>query len=202
MRKVKYNMRDISNSEFLLRTRAIQGHLSQPMFDTITPSPSEVLPLLEQLEILMQKVMNGDASYVPQRNELRTSIRKMVSRQCQGVNSLSGGEVTILEQSGFELYKEREARPVPRQVSVVEVANGNNSGEVKLEFSKPKYADSYIVQMSIAVEDDWKTVATTNQRKLVLYHVPEKEYAYFRVAAFNNRGMGEWSNTVRLVVGR
>lgn len=201
MYKIKANVRNATIGDFIIKVRDIQVHLNDPMFSNVTPSSSEVAPLVDQLESLQAQINFGYTGLIVQRNELRRTVNALLVRQCASVNALAGGDLIILQASGFDLCKEPEARPIPERVKNVTASNGFNSGEVQIGYGPTKYSVSYVIQMRMS-GGEWANVQTTTKRKLVIGAVPEKEYAYFRVAGVNSNGIGEWSTPVRVLVGR
>ncbi len=201
MLKSKFNPKNDSVGDFLLRARNNQTQLGQPMFGQILPPPGEVTPYLDQMAALQEQIQMGNKGLIPRRDDLRKTITGMISRQCLGVNALAGGDRAILEASGFEVCKTPEPWPLPGRIASVLVTNGHNSGEVDIKYSTAKHRRSYIVQMMLP-GGEWRTVEITTKRHVTVYNVPVKEFAYFRVAGVNATGQGEWSVPVRLVVGR
>lgn len=201
MVKCKFNLGRVSVAEFSESTRHIQTKLSAPMFSTVLPSPSEVLPYIDQMDALQEQIRDGYRGLIGQRDALRRTINGLVSRQCICVSGFAGGDLAILNASGFETAKQPEPKPVPSRIETVSVSNGLNSGDVNVEFSASKHRTSYIIQMMLP-GSVWQTVHSSTKRNVTISNVPEKEFAYFRVGAINASGQGDWSIPVRLLVGK
>lgn len=201
MIKAKFNLKNVAVDVFVNSTREIQERLAVPLFNTVVPTPAEVLSLINHMAALQTHIRAGDKSLIPQRDQSRKDINGMVARQCICVNGIAGGDLAILNESGFELAKVRQPKPIPERVETVVLSNGLNSGDVNIDYSPSKYRNSYIIQMMV-MEGEWQTVQTTTKRKATIYNVPEKEFVYFRVGAINASGQGDWSVPVRLLVGK
>lgn len=200
--KVKPAIAKLSTDSFITRVQFICSKMVDTAFATIVPTAAEVLDKCNEMQTLQRLITNGNRGLIPQRNQVRSEVNTMVSRQCDGVNMLAYGDLTILNKSGMELFKKRTPLTVPPKVEKLTLSNANTAGDVSVSFSatEKRFVQVQACQ-NMTTESAWHIVAMPTKNKCVVTDMPVGAYTYFRVCAINDAGPGEWSDVVRLMVG-
>lgn len=121
------------------------------------------------------------------------------------VNTVARGDAEILASSGFELLAPPQSKQYPKVVTNIRLADGRFSGEIKLMFSALKEAYEYEYNYSTVLGADgdpvWGEVhRTSTSRMNYISGLPPGSTCYVRVRARNKKGIGDWSNSVSLIV--
>jgi len=125
------------------------------------------------------------------------------------VNSLYLDEPVNLSASGFDLNKTPSAHGIPMAQGISEVVEGDqpNTAHIILEkiegeTALDKAAQTYLLQMATGSDDEEKFItilSTKDSRKLIAENVKGGVEVFFRVAATNAAGLGNWSNIVSFI---
>jgi len=203
MQKVKTGLNGLNNTQFSLRVKAIESKLSNAAFKGLTPVCSVVKAKINEFDALEQQITAGMRSFIPQRNAMRKDINAQVVRQCDWINSFAGGDLSILEMSGFELTKKRQPLPLPGKVGKITLTQSNTAGEVFVNFKGIPGCKFHKVQMctDLSSEANWQDVALPSRHACVVNGLTIARYTYFRVCAVNTAGEGQWSDSARIMVG-
>ncbi len=192
-RKVITLKRGINYPTFISKARKIQTCLSSGMFNTVTPTPAEVSPLLDQLEVFQAQVDAHNTANIGQRDELRLTIHGMISAQCASVNGLANGNMALLEASGFELNKVREPRPMPTKGSTPTFTNLGD-GTVIISAAGIRYHD--FIEMEIDGPQGLCNHYSSLYTKLKVADLPVGVVLKARMRGINSSGNGQWTDSL------
>lgn len=193
---VTLSFKKMGYNDFLDKVREIQTFLSTPMFNTIQPTPAEVIPLLDQLQSVWTQTKAGNRLLIGERDELRLLITSMLERQALAVNYLADGNMNILLNSGFDLDKTPVQAPVPAQGNIIAVVS-LPGGVAAVDTQRIDGADWY--QARITGPNNFVKWQTGKYPKFKVTDLPTGVTLQAEVRAVNYRGEGEWSQPLGFV---
>ena len=140
-----------------------------------------------------------DKGKVSAKNALRAQLLQMIREIGRYVQQKSGGDQTILEGTGYDLVKEKQANPdIPAAPQNFKVTGGNGPGTAKASAEAPDGAVSFELQActgDTSVEANWKTIAQTAKcRKIEVSGLERGKDTTFRLRAIGKKGPGPWSD--------
>lgn len=151
----------------------------------------------------------GDHQKVQLRNATAVKFLGMLQTERNYINKIAQGDKSIILLSGFDASAEPTPLGIPDATAIQKITDGPIPLSAKillaritnpLMANKPKF--TYIVQSSTTPlnPDSFKTVLITqNSRNLVIPNMVRLQEIFFRVAAMNSHGQGEWSPPVVFV---
>ncbi len=183
---------------FILKARTIQGRLANPTFNTVYPTPSDVIPLLDQLQIYAAQSEIRDYSRVGAARLLRKQIKGMLTQQAAYVNAIANGNEEILSLSGFALSKVPVSRPVPEYgtIASIEFSFGQ---EAIMSCNVLDNVDRY--QFEINGTNGYHAVIDSYHTKIKASHLPLGVELKVRVRGINRRGTGDWGPSTSFRIG-
>lgn len=193
---VTLSFKKMGYNDFLDKVREIQTFLSAPMFSTIQPTPAEVIPLLDQLQLVWTQTKAGNRLLIGERDELRLLITNLLERQALAVNYLADGNMNILLNCGFDLDKTPEQAPEPAQGTVLS-AISLPGGATIVDTQRIDGADWY--QLKITGPNNFVKWQTGKYAKFKIADLPKGVTLQVVVRAVNYRGEGAWSNPLGFV---
>lgn len=121
------------------------------------------------------------------------------------VNVEADGDAEILASSGFPLVPPPRTTPYPQVIVQVRLEDGRVSGEVKLNFAPQRhiseYEYCYATMLDEFNEPRWGEIRSkSSSRSIYIDGLQPGEKVYVRVRARNNKGIGDWSEPVYLIV--
>jgi len=131
-----------SNEAFIFEARKVQISLTQGAYNMVQPTPAEVNPLIDQMELYL--LDNSDRNYksVPLRRELRKQITVLLKLQCASINGLAKGNIDFMLNSSFPLNKVPQQHQVPEQGQLRSVTP-HSGGSATVFFYGIKTRDFY-----------------------------------------------------------
>ncbi len=189
-RYVTLSFKKMGYNDFLDKVREIQSFLSAPMFSTIVPTPAEVIPLLDQLQVVWIQTKAGNRLLRGERDDLRELITNLLERQALAVNYLADGSMNILLNCGFDISKEEEPRPVPETV-MIKAIEPLQAGEVIIKIKTDPFAEYY--QAKITGPNGFTKWYTSLHPKMKVPDLLMGVTLTVVVRSVNNKGIGQWS---------
>ncbi|SEM54715.1 hypothetical protein SAMN05216436_105142 [bacterium A37T11] len=121
------------------------------------------------------------------------------------VNTVADGDMTTLLSSGFILVTQPKSKKVPGVVIGLKLRDGLQSGQMKVDFEPVAGATDYIYALSSSLGEDGMSVweheySTSSSRGNVIGSLFPGTVYRVRARARNNRGLGDWSEVVSLMV--
>jgi hypothetical protein len=204
MMKVKVGLSRLSVADLTLRSAQILPHLeNNPHFPHLPYTTEEMYAERQQLIEYQKEVQSGNYGMRLLRDAVQRDLLHHVDCCAQYVNLVAKGDVEILVTSGFELRSARQTPELPPQISSIKVVNHIAVGSVKVFWKGVRSRKYYKVECTNDPSDltSWKDMATSTETHTIISKLPIGQYTYFRVAAVNVKGHGEWSNEAKLMVG-
>jgi hypothetical protein len=177
--------------------REIQEGLSNPAFSTVQPTPTDVVPYIDNFAALLTQTRLGNKTLITQRDNLRRTITNMVGSQCNGVNQIADGDLEILELSGFTINKLREKRPLPSKGEPLAVTV---VGPKCAEFRAHGITNSDFIEVEVDGPQGFCKVYSSKQSKVKVNNLPVGVELKACVRGVNAHGEGDWSNTVTFML--
>mgnify|MGYP001399060132 CR=1 FL=1 len=183
--------------------RVIAG-LSSDTEDYPAPDPSvEVLQSdADLLEQLAQKALVGTHADIVARNEQAAVVYDDLKKELIYVNIQGHGDEAILLKSGFDTQRVASKLPLPGKTVIVSVTFGKEDHSAKFTIKKVDYAKKYRIAINnvSATSDDWTYIElTSSTRELIVTGLTRGKECWFRIAAGNSSGWGEWSEPIAFI---
>ena len=161
---------------------------------------TDFLQLADTCERLYREKQTGNkekiAAYNASMLQLRNGMRKLVNF----VNSIAEGNVETIIASGMEVSKEPEAKPAPMQVEKFSAQFSGITASVMLAWAKAKYGEFYVAEYTSNPETgNWIKLDPITARKMSVEGLTTGKKYWFRVAAYNNKGKGVYSDLVEMI---
>ncbi|RZF61362.1 hypothetical protein [Sphingobacterium corticibacterium] len=139
------------------------------------------------------------------KNEARNAVEKMLKRLAFYVTHAADGSLSVLLSSGFDVSGLPQKKDAPTGVTGVNLRDGGQSGQMRLDFDKNKLAKIYEYQIcevdSRGLPGEWNEgYITTSSRHNVIAPLTFLQCYGVRVRAINGYGRSEWSEIVIHVV--
>ena len=175
---------------------------NQGTFPESFPLLPELNAELENLELLISKAEGGEHLSVESRNKVSESVYLMLKKLQAYVNKVADGDRVTILLSGFDANEEAARRPIPEKVVVRSVDFGDVIHSAKIRIEPLQNVRTFKVEKSLAPSDEntWKlAVDNVSSRELNVQGLIRAQEIWFRVAAGNARGWGEWSEPVSFI---
>ena len=204
--KVKINFSQLRDRELAtLGGRVVRAMLDPQTAFFYSDLRSQVITLAACVEDYTQKhqiaSQGGSTLEVSLKNESRTKVLTALRTLASYVNEKARGQLSWLLATGLYLTKPYGRKEIPAATSRVELGDGDLSGQVKISFNRIKNAWMYEIEWAEEQEAQtdikWEGKQQTTRSKgtILSPFTPGVRYC-FRVRAINEKGAGEWSDTV------
>lgn len=139
------------------------------------------------------------------RDNAREKVLDAMRQLAFYVNVTADGDGEILASSGFMLVPPPKSVNHPAVMVGMRLEDGRTSGEVKFGFTPQKniseYEYCYSTTLDSANQPVWGDIlSTSSSRSNYIIGLTPGEKVYFRVRARNNKGIGDWSERIYLIV--
>jgi hypothetical protein len=194
------HLRGISIFEFICKAKFVQSQLQDPLFTNITPSPAEVVPLLNKLQAYCNESDKRNFTNIELRDQLFHKLKQMYSNQCMAVNGMAQGDLGILKKSGFELARTASTPALASPPKHVSCKEGLEPWYVKVRFTCVPTRQYYEVHVTDAAgKNHYYTCRNTT---LIITNLAPSQEIMVRVRAFNSKGAGNYSNSISYYIPR
>lgn len=184
------SMGGYTDSAFLTEVKAIQLCLSQPAYAMVQPSPAEMQPLIDQMEVYLKEVRERNFKSVFDRNQLRKTMTAMLKLQSTSVNGLANGNYMFMKESGFPMNKEPQPQQVPAKGQLRRVSPMQD-GTAIVFFYAIKTRDFY--EALVTGANGFSKLITGVNPKMKIPDLPTGVRLDVKVRGVNGKGVGEWS---------
>jgi len=173
----------------------------------IYTNPNPLLGAIDAQVLVVQgfidKVNTGDHSFIASRNEAAVTLYNMLKNELIYVNKRGNYDRAILILSGFPVNKFPEPQPIPDKVVIKRVEDGKEPNTAKFFIMQigQRYV-FYNIQTTLTPDDEtsWKTLVTVkSSMKLIVPGLENQVLMWYRIAAGNAHGMGQWSNRISFI---
>lgn len=174
------------------------------------PDPYPSIEKLQEAYDLYEEKLSiskrrGSPQDTAEKDDARKAIAAMYKRLAFYVSQESDGNLSMLLSSGFELSQSPQSPDTPLVIRDIQLQDGRQSGQMRLDFRNNKEALFYEYEVGIweqgEPEPDWDRsfVTTSSRGNVIAPLIPLQRYAV-RVRAANGKGVSDWSDFVTHVV--
>jgi len=173
-------------------------------FPTPSPEINEVKALLDDFSSKMAiSRKRGSPEDTAHKDESIPALVSALQKLGYYVNSVADGHLSTLLSSGFPTNAPSTASMVPHAVENVRLSDGQQSGQMRLDFAKQAKVRmyEYSYRKLGEAEQEWSDRFTTTSSRLnIIAPLEAGHYYEVRVRAVNTKGAGDWSQTATLLV--
>lgn len=139
------------------------------------------------------------------RDNARERVLEAMRQLAFYVNVVADGDGEVLASSGFMLVPPPKTGNHPVVMVGMRLEDGRISGEVKFSFTPQKniseYEYCYATTLAADNQPQWGEIfSTSTSRSNYISGLTPGDKVYFRVRARNNKGIGDWSEHIYLIV--
>jgi len=195
--KCVFAWRNKKDSDFITEVRGAEENLSNPAFNLVLPAPATVISLLDQLQVYIVQSNQRDYRNTASRRLLRKQLNIMVQAQCDSVNYIAQGDVSMMELSGFPLSKIPTPHQVPDQGLIKKIVR-LDAGTAAITTKALRNCKYYKVEVEGPA--GFKAEENGTFCKFKVANLPLDVTLKVRVCGINNKGVGLWSPWVDFTV--
>ena len=202
MAKVKIGMTDMSIPNKIQRARNIvlqmTGNANNP-----APNPrlADVTTAINALESSYEAALDAGSEERAIRDRREEEFDAIIGLLANNVQDVSKGDEIKILSSGFQVRDEAapsQDLPAPENLKG---KTGPNEGEGTLDWKGVRGGASYIIQRSPDGQNSWVDAGVCTASKCVVRGLDGPGYYFFRVAAVGPKGVGAWSDVVKVLIG-
>ncbi|MFD2557183.1 fibronectin type III domain-containing protein [Sphingobacterium tabacisoli] len=139
------------------------------------------------------------------RDNARDKVLDAMRQLAFYVNITADGDGEILASSGFMLVPPPKSVGYPTVIVGMRLEDGRTSGEVKFSFTPQKNISEYEYCYTTVLDSEnqqvWGDILSTgSSRGNYIGGLSPGDKVYFRVRGRNNKGIGDWSENIYLIV--
>ncbi|SFS39585.1 fibronectin type III domain-containing protein [Sphingobacterium wenxiniae] len=193
----------MKDDELVVAANTIVGAMTDnPHFPTPSPSLEDVQDLLDDFSTKLAAARRrGSPEETALKNESREPLQLALQKLAYYVNGIAQGHLSTLLSSGFQTNSAGTIVQVPLKVERVRLSDGRQSGHVRLDFESQRKVLMYEYQYRMESESEWSDRLVTSSSKANIIAPLEVAQRYeVRVRAVNTHGVGDWSDTARILV--
>lgn len=203
--KTRIGFSKMKDDELMVAASTVIGAMTDnPNFPNPVPALAEVQLLLDDFSSKLAAARKrGSPEDTAVKDESRLPLIEALQHLSNYVNAVARGKLSIVLSSGLPIWAKGSESMVPYAVENVKASDGRQSGQVRLDFAPQKGARVYEycyrkVQLPEAPWSDRFT--TTSSRQNIIAPLEPGQYYEFKVRAVNAKGVGDWSQTVSIMV--
>jgi hypothetical protein len=175
-------------------------------FPNPTPALEDVQALFDDFQAKLAVARKkGNPEDTAAKNDSRQRLAIDLRQLAMYVTKTAGGNLQALLSSGFELSDAPRDMTLPEVVRNVQLKDGRQSGQVRLDFDKQPEALLYeyrYTQAAFTFDEmvwvDPPLITTSSRNNILAPLVPLTRY-YVQVRAVNGLGKSEWSEPVSYI---
>ncbi|NGM62845.1 fibronectin type III domain-containing protein [Sphingobacterium sp. SGG-5] len=173
-------------------------------FPSPIPSLAELKTLLDDYSAKLAVAYKpGSREDKALKRESRRHLEVCLQQLAYYVNSIAKGQASVALSSGIPIRAGRSTLVVPTAVENVRVADGLQSGQIKISFdSQPNIRMyEYRYRKTDSGDGSWSDrVMTSSSRSNIIAGLEAGQMYEFQVRAINSKGPGDWSESVFIIV--
>ncbi|MBP7496800.1 MAG: hypothetical protein KA792_03965 [Bacteroidales bacterium] len=143
------------------------------------------------------RVDAGDHTVLELRNEASVTLYRMHQQELIYVNEIGNNDRGILSLSGYKVTDEPNPHPLPAQIIIKRIIDGDSPNTAKIYIESVGQHDlNFIVEKTTTPDDEtsWKVaLCNSSSRELIISNLVYGQEIWFRICAYNKNGQGLWS---------
>jgi len=196
---IDFSTNRYSDSELLVKTASIEtALLGNPRFAAAAGKLTVVTEKKEIFALALSKAATGTKQDTYDKNIARKPLESALGDLGLNVQEISGGDESLLLESGFDLKKKRSSVGELDPVKNLEVKAGTGHGVLELSWNVVEHALVYNLEYCEAPSSGtsvWVRISVSKRRFTIKDLTPGKAYV-FRVAAVGTTTDLNWSEEV------
>lgn len=166
-----------------------------PSFPTPNPQLSAIQTKLNEYMAAIVQADEGTKADTQHKNDLRADLEDMLRELAQYCITASNGNASKFLSSGFDLKGEKTPVGILPAPENLILSDGEQPGEIKLDWNPVKKAKSYVVQINedIMSEAGWSDKGVCSKSSFIADGLTRGKQYWFRVIAVSAAGMGGFS---------
>lgn len=187
----------------MLTNTVILAMTNNPNYPAPTPDLGSIQSLLDDFSSkLASSRKRGSPEDTALKDESAIPLRAALQKLAYYVNAVADGHLSTLLSSGFPTNSPINTSVIPLKVANVKLADGRQSGQIRLEFGKQRNVRIYEYcyrQVGEHIGEWSERLTTTSSRGNIIAPLVPGLFYEVRVRAINSQGTGDWSDTARLL---
>ena len=195
MKTIRLGMSKLSVPEKIQKAKNIISHMDgNPNFSNPNPTLAQVATAVSALEKAYEDAMDGGKSRRVMLLHRDSQLCGLMQSLAGYVQSVSGGEETVINSSGFDVKRMvRSAVVQATNPTNVRGKSTNLPGEVIIRWDGAKGARIYVTEMSVD-GTNWTSCGMSTKVKLIISGLTVGSKMMFRVAGLSAVGQSGWSD--------
>lgn len=196
---IDFSTNRYSDSELLTKTASIEtALLNNPHFASLARKLTVVTEKKDIFALALSKAANGTKQDTYDKNIARIPLETALGDLGLSVQEISGGDESLILESGFDLKKKRSSVGELDPVKNLEVKAGMGHGVLDISWNVVEHALVYNLEYCEAPSSDtsaWIRITVSKRRFTIKDLTPGKAYV-FRVAAVGTTPDLNWSEEI------
>lgn len=195
MAQVKMNMKKPVPQQ-IQRGREVYGNMNgNVVFASVQAVVTELNTATNNLETAYNDSRTRDKEKMAQMRAARVVFYGIFVQLAAAVQSISGGDETIILQSGMEVRNRRSVPQVPQPPALIQAKVMKEQGVIVVRCKRVSNAKTYLFEVcdDPATEEGFKEAGFATKAKLKLEGLGSIKKYWLRVCAINDAGNSGWS---------
>jgi len=198
MGKVKLDFSHLSLAEKVIRAQqVVAGLTNNPTFQTPHPPLAQITASVEAVQTVLvevQSLRQAARAKTAEQNELEATLNKQMSQLAAYIESITGGDETLILKAGFSVREAATAGDTDAPTGL-SASEGDHDGEIDLHWNRVGRARSYVIERSADPPSDssWTHEKIVTSSSATISGLTRGTTYWFRVAAVGTDGQSGWS---------
>ena len=178
------------------RGREVYGNMNgNATFASIQTTVTALNTATTELETAYNDSRTRDKEKMAEMRAKQVVFHGLFVQVASAVQSISGGDETIILQSGMEVRRRRSASEVPVSPAAIQAKSLKEPGVLVVRCKRVSNAKTYLFQIcdDPATETGFREAGFATKARLRLEGLPSVRKYWLRVCAINDAGNSGWS---------
>jgi hypothetical protein len=198
MKKVIIDYSKLRDAELLSFSKVVLQHINDnPNFPNPVPSVANMADSIANYETALTESGNHDRQAVSRKNTFKATLVDQLRQWAMYVNTLSQGDLDMLNSSNLKLPKQKE--PVKINAPVIKwVMQGANPGTLVIAVNSQRGVKTYLYQIAadpITEDTQWESFGDS-RTKFEFANLEQGKKYWIRVIAIGSNGQAVQSSEV------
>lgn len=193
----------LADSDLLAKANNIHtGINGNASFPTPTPTLAQLQTGIDAFSTALAVAQTGSPLERAVKNQKKQDLIALLHTLGNYVQFTANGDVVVAQSSNFDTNKPLSPAPPVTPPANLQLADGENSGDMVLSFDRVLGAKSYIYQCTpdpLTENSQWES-KTGTVKKAIFSNLEAAKRYWFRVMAVGINGQGVYSEVVSRIV--